>query len=109
MKLLGKILTSIFGVLIPIALVGVICYLAIPGFKTKVDDTFKKPETEIEQEKEPEVDAGTEDEKEPTEDEGNEPSTDKTGSENEGTGEGEQIPETPATVSFVNNTISIEV
>lgn len=102
MKLFGKIIASIFGVLVPIALVGVICYLAIPGFKTKVDDTFKKPETEIEQEKEPEVDAGTEDE-------GNEPSTDKTGSENAGTGEGEQIPETPATVSFVNNTISIEV
>lgn len=81
MKLLGKILASIFGVLIPIALIVVICYLTIPGFKTKVDDAFNKPETEENQE-----------------------------TETEGTEEGtEQVPETTAFVSFSNNTIKIEV
>ena len=103
MKKLGKILLAILGVFAPILLVLMVLYLAVPPFKTFVDENvFNKPPQQIEQEKEPEVDAGTEDE--------NEPSTD-TGSENEETetGEGEQIPETPATVFFAKNTIYIEV
>ena len=114
MKLFGKILTSIFGVLIPIALVGVICYLAIPGFKTKVDDAFNKPETEIEQEQggDGKGDIIQDDENLPPiiPDDFDELESPTVGNgEESGTGEGEQIPETPATVSFAKNIIYSEV
>ena len=65
MKLFGKILASFFAILVPIALVGVIAYLLIPGVKTKVDDALnnlqneevKETETEGTEEQVPETTA----------------------------------------------------
>lgn len=41
-----KILASIFGTLVPLILILVICYLTIPGFKKAVDDGLGKSQTE---------------------------------------------------------------
>ena len=78
--MVGKILTSIFGVVFVIALGLVVAYLAIPGFKKTFDDAFSKEETKQEEVKEA-----------------------------EGTEEDVEVPETTAFISFANNTISIEV